>query len=1247
MTKVFISYSRRDSAIARKIVDALKSREMDSWVDWEDIPPTADWLDQIHAGIEETDAFLFLISLDSLISQFCRDEFEYAAKNNKRLIPVIVRDVDPNQVPPVLGRHQWILFRPEDDFEKSFQRLETAIEIDLEWVQAHRRLQIRALEWERRKGRSLLLRGDDLRKAEEDLAASGQKDHQPTDLQRKFLLESRRSAARTRNLVGLISMIVAVALGIAAFIAVLRGNQATSAATTATFSQGQAQFNAATAEGAKATAVAAQATTAYSLEITQKELRQARVRQLSAQAELLLGQSPSMSLLLSHEAARLSIDANEPVTDETIQALYDGLAASSGIPLPGNTSNIEVMAVSPDGGWLAVAGKDSIIHIWDMNSSNYTAGPAFNLTVHQGSISHLAFLPDNRLVSAGEDSTLRVWDITEKDPAANPLLFTDIPTPIDDLAVSPNGRWLAAGSGNQSMVQLWDLSAADPQARTFRLLIRDTKSGFYDLAFSPDGKMLAAAKGIIIATWNLADSPVEISQSVLTQLPLFGGSYVGYPPRVLAFTSDSHWLIAGADTGIVACAVETITTCSPIALRSSFTTTKFGNYSYRLYAMAVSPDGNWLAASFSDNTLKLWDISDGFNREPILLKGHLGPVTALAFSADGHWLASSGGEATNSVGNVSSSDGTTRLWDLASDNPNVAPTVLITGSRFPRLAFTPSGNWLAASSGNTAVRLLDMRTLSFSLDPLNLGSAGGNTGFSFTFDNNEHWLSYLTQATTMDSTYAFLDLAAPNPLTTITSLEKVSNPAFSPDGKWLAYNQTRSWVNDSGYPIPIDALLLANLTPGKNSAPQTLWPAETGSTYPYLVAFSPDSRWLLHFRTTTVGWNLTVLLYDLTASGDSPPNYRKDFPLDNQISYLSGIPNTLISLDSHWLAVNVTGYLMDLAQNDLSTNPLTLRGYKIVSFSPDGQLASVIDPVTGDAGIIKMSSEDPVSSIIILKRIPVPAFPPSYLQGWPIIQQFTFSSDNRWLLLVTCDKSQCLEDSQRTITLWDLAQSDPASKMEELPAPAAPPVAAFSPDSHWLGTLDVDGKLILRNLESGETTQPFSASGWAQFLFDPASRWLAALDDLGNAALYDLAYPTKPAIRLNNRYPIAALAFNHDGSLLAGGASSGKILLWKMTNFDPNSPPTLLTGGTQDYNRVVFTSDGRLLIADGPNAPIIAWHMNLETMLSLACQAAGRNLTQTEWNLYGFTEDYRATCPQWPLEPEATATPTIIPTSTP
>jgi WD40 repeat protein len=60
-TDVFVSYSRRDGDVVRRLYTALKERGKQVWVDWEDIPPTADWRARIDAGIEAATAYLWSI----------------------------------------------------------------------------------------------------------------------------------------------------------------------------------------------------------------------------------------------------------------------------------------------------------------------------------------------------------------------------------------------------------------------------------------------------------------------------------------------------------------------------------------------------------------------------------------------------------------------------------------------------------------------------------------------------------------------------------------------------------------------------------------------------------------------------------------------------------------------------------------------------------------------------------------------------------------------------------------------------------------------------------------------------------------------------------------------------------------------------------------------------------------------------------------------------------------------------------
>ena len=130
MTSLFISYSRKDIDSARRLTEAFERQNLDFWIDWEGIPPTVDWWKEIEKGIEEADAFLFLISPDSVTSKVCKQELEHATKNGKRLIPLVVRNVKAEEASQVLRSLNWIFIRPRDDFNASFEKLITALKTD-------------------------------------------------------------------------------------------------------------------------------------------------------------------------------------------------------------------------------------------------------------------------------------------------------------------------------------------------------------------------------------------------------------------------------------------------------------------------------------------------------------------------------------------------------------------------------------------------------------------------------------------------------------------------------------------------------------------------------------------------------------------------------------------------------------------------------------------------------------------------------------------------------------------------------------------------------------------------------------------------------------------------------------------------------------------------------------------------------------------------------------------------------------
>ena len=74
------------------------------------------------------------------------------------------------------------------------------------------------------------------------------------------------------------------------------------------------------------------------------------------------------------------------------------------------------------------------------------------------------------------------------------------------------------------------------------------------------------------------------------------------------------------------------------------------SYVSKIYSIAFSPDGNYLASGFSDIVAKLWKVSDGSLVHTFT--GHTQCITSVAFSPDGQYLASGSGNGTVNIYNI-------------------------------------------------------------------------------------------------------------------------------------------------------------------------------------------------------------------------------------------------------------------------------------------------------------------------------------------------------------------------------------------------------------------------------------------------------------------------------------------------------------------------------------------------------------------------------------------------------------------
>jgi WD40 repeat protein/predicted dehydrogenase len=288
----------------------------------------------------------------------------------------------------------------------------------------------------------------------------------------------------------------------------------------------------------------------------------------------------------------------------------------------------------------------------------------------------VAFHPNSKLLAAGSYGVVTLFDAVEKrelGTLAEPAGF------VKSLAFSPDGRLLVTGS--YQVVALWDVES--------RKLIRQLKGhrGYVTgVAFSADGKRLATtSEDETVKFWNPTTGEPAQTLTGLAQ-----------PALGLTFSPDA---------GLLAVCTGDATRPAKKGTARVFSTAGDLQFTVESHtrvvsAVAFSPDGSTLATASADETIKLWDVATGKERQT--LAGHTRPVNTLAYVPGGKWLLSASG-GRNVGGNE------IKLWDLKTGKAPMSWD----GHEGPvhQIGLSADGKFLASGSSDKSVKLWDMVAL--------------------------------------------------------------------------------------------------------------------------------------------------------------------------------------------------------------------------------------------------------------------------------------------------------------------------------------------------------------------------------------------------------------------------------------------------------------------------------------------------------------------------------------------------------
>lgn len=126
MSRIFISYSRKDIEIARQLAAELQKAGFDVWWDISGLKGGDDWVRVIPAAIDASQFFIILLSKASVESQWVQKEYLRALNRRMKIIPLLLEACD---VPFALANINYIDFTVDNravNLNKLLEALEVA-----------------------------------------------------------------------------------------------------------------------------------------------------------------------------------------------------------------------------------------------------------------------------------------------------------------------------------------------------------------------------------------------------------------------------------------------------------------------------------------------------------------------------------------------------------------------------------------------------------------------------------------------------------------------------------------------------------------------------------------------------------------------------------------------------------------------------------------------------------------------------------------------------------------------------------------------------------------------------------------------------------------------------------------------------------------------------------------------------------------------------------------------------------------
>jgi TIR domain-containing protein len=140
MSRIFISYSRKDRDFMERLQDSLTKSSFSTWVDVRNILGGRAWKSEINIALEDCKAMILIISPEAMKSEYVKIEWEFFINNKKALIPVLWKSTE---IPHPICDIQYIDFRSLNNYDASFEKLSHDLEQHEIYANVHSNIRIK------------------------------------------------------------------------------------------------------------------------------------------------------------------------------------------------------------------------------------------------------------------------------------------------------------------------------------------------------------------------------------------------------------------------------------------------------------------------------------------------------------------------------------------------------------------------------------------------------------------------------------------------------------------------------------------------------------------------------------------------------------------------------------------------------------------------------------------------------------------------------------------------------------------------------------------------------------------------------------------------------------------------------------------------------------------------------------------------------------------------------------------------